>query len=351
MKKILTLAALTLLVLIITTSANATIRRVGYFGTPIPNTDYTDLQSAHNAAATGDTILVFPGTWSATYSKSLITLGYGYFVDTSTLHTQANAGLQNITGNFSIHITLAAGSDDCLFEGLDGFFIQGDHSGSTISGITVRRCYGRVYLGNHNVYSNWQVAQCDLSRIDLNDGNGTDGETISNLAVSNCIIEGMSGNSTVATNNGQFTNDVFYAGAEFNNGTYLVKNNIFIRTRLNDVNCAYQNNVYNNETGFGTPSMSGTGNVAEDNFAMNHSVFVGFSTQGSYSNDARWTLQAGSPAIGAGEGGTDCGMFGGINPYRLSGIPPIPSFYRLTSANTTASTNPYTVTFSVRSNN
>src|SRR5438067_6111385 len=114
MKKRFTLAALTVLVLILTINANAKIRRVGYFGTPVTNTDYTDLQSAHDAAAAGDTLFVYPGSWYATYSKKLITMGYGYFVDTSTLHKQANAGLQNITGSLQITITLAAGSNNSV---------------------------------------------------------------------------------------------------------------------------------------------------------------------------------------------------------------------------------------------
>ena len=84
---------------------------------------------------------------------------------------------------------------------------------------------------------------------------------------------------------------------------------------------------------------------------MNTTVFLGYSTQGTYSNDGRWMLAASSPAKGTGVGGTDCGIYGGVNPYRLSGIPPIPSFYKLTATSTTTSTNPYTITFSVRSNN
>ena len=84
---------------------------------------------------------------------------------------------------------------------------------------------------------------------------------------------------------------------------------------------------------------------------MSTAVFVGYSTQGSFSNDGLWVLKAGSVAIGAGVGGTDCGIFGGAKPYKLSGIPEIPAFYKLTAPSNTTSGNPYTITFSVRSNN
>ena len=345
MKKRFTLAALTVLVLILTINANAKIRRVGYFGTPVTNTDYTDLQSAHDAAAAGDTIFVYPGSWNATYSKKLITIGYGYFVDTSTLHKQANAGLQNITASLQIYIVLAAGSNNSVFEGLDGFNLNSDGSGATYSGIIVRRCNGYVDLSQNNSYSGWQILQCYLSALYLN--YNSPGTTISNLTVSNCYISGIAGSNVRNTNGGQFINNVLEY-AEFNNGTYLVKNNIILGSHSNDFNCVYQNNVYSTDWG----TISGTGNVGVDyNTTMLNSVFVGYGTQGSFSNDARWTLKAGSPAKSAGSGGSECGMFGGTNPYKLSGIPRVPSFYKLTSSSTTASTNPYTVTFSVRSNN
>jgi hypothetical protein len=50
---------------------------------------------------------------------------------------------------------------------------------------------------------------------------------------------------------------------------------------------------------------------------------------GGNSTDGQWQLKVGSPAIGAGEGGTDIGMFGGEYPYVLSGLPPIPAIYGL----------------------
>ena len=60
-------------------------------------------------------------------------------------------------------------------------------------------------------------------------------------------------------------------------------------------------------------------------------------------------LKPNSPAKGAGSGGTDIGMFGGVNPYVLSGIPSVPTFYQLTAPSNTATTNPYVITFSVKS--
>ena len=91
MKKVFSTLLFAIVFIMATQPANAKIRRVGYWGTPVNNTDYADLQSAHDAAAANDTILVFPGSWSATYSKKLVTLGYGYFTDTASLQTTINS--------------------------------------------------------------------------------------------------------------------------------------------------------------------------------------------------------------------------------------------------------------------
>jgi hypothetical protein len=76
-------------------------------------------------------------------------------------------------------------------------------------------------------------------------------------------------------------------------------------------------------------------------------VFVGLT---GHTTDSQYQLKAGSPAIGAGLSGEDCGMFGGNTPYRLSGLPNIPSVYFL-GAPTTSNGNTLPVTISVKTNN
>lgn len=344
--KIFTLLALTVIVLS-TQYANAKIRRVGYFGTAIVNTDYTDLQSAHDASAAGDTLLIFPGNYSATYSKKLVTIGYGYYSDTLTLGTGANAALQNIKGALGITVYLSAGADNNIFEGLDGISINSDNSGATISNITIRRCYGYIFLQTNNTFANWQILQCFLAQLYLS---YYPTAVITNLTVNNSFINSLQGNSgagTASNQTGQFTNCIFLNSPTFNNGSFIIKNSIFAAGRSFDVNCVYSNNVINTDYG----SIPGNGNVNINGTSMYSSVFVGYDVQGTYSQDNRWSLKPGSPAIGAGVGGTNCGIFGGANPYKLSGIPRIPAFYKLTAPSNITSTNPYTITFSVRSNN
>ena len=56
-------------------------------------------------------------------------------------------------------------------------------------------------------------------------------------------------------------------------------------------------------------------------------VFADFDGALELSTDGKWELKAGSPAIGAGSGGIDCGAYGGPAPYILSGIPMLPHIY------------------------
>ncbi len=342
--RIFTLLALATMVLS-TQNANAKIRRVGYWGVAIANTDYTDLQSAHDAAAAGDTLLLFPGSWSANYSKKLITIGYGYFNDTLALGTAANAGLQNIKGTLNCAVYLYAGSNNCVFEGIDGANIS-PYYFETVSNITIRRCKGYVYF-NNAVCNNWLITQSVIDNMSFYWGGGTP----TNLNVNNCFVGllGLAAGSGISQT-GQFTNNIIYSytNAEFGNGSFILKNNIFLGYHGADANCIYQNNVFNTDYG---AAPAGNGNIGVTGTVMESNVFVGYITQGTYSYDARYVLKPGSPAIGAGVGGVDCGMFGGINPYKLSGMPRIPAIYKLTAPSTITSTNPYTITLSVRSNN
>ena len=61
-------------------------------------------------------------------------------------------------------------------------------------------------------------------------------------------------------------------------------------------------------------------------------------------------LNAGSPAIGAGYSGEDCGMFGGNWPYVLSGIPAIPAIFEIENSGIGTSTTPIQVNLKAKSN-
>ena len=103
------------------------------------------------------------------------------------------------------------------------------------------------------------------------------------------------------------------------------------------------NNVYFNNISDGTLFGNANGNQ------QNVTSASLFTQAGTVNEDAYWKLKAGSPAIGAGYGGVDCGAFGGPNPYKLAGIPNVPTIYQLTVP-PTGTTN-INVTISTKSNN
>ena len=61
-------------------------------------------------------------------------------------------------------------------------------------------------------------------------------------------------------------------------------------------------------------------------------------------------LKTGSPAIGAGMNGVDCGIFGGNQPYVLSGIPPIPSIFEINYTAVGSSAVPIQVNLKAKTN-
>jgi hypothetical protein len=159
--------------------------------------------------------------------------------------------------------------------------------------------------------------------------------------------------------------DYLYNSFDFNNSVFVVQNCIDLGGRLPGsgvANTIFVNNLTTlealNNPVFTNPGSSG--NVFKISLTGN-AFFVGIPTNTSgsttlYSPDAAFQLSPTSPAKNAGiipgtVTPTDCGMYGGTNPYKASGIPAVPSFYKLSSPSATAIASPYIMTFSTKSNN
>lgn len=354
MKKFLPIILLATLVTFATQS-KATIRRVGYFGTATA-TDYADLQSAHDAATPGDTIYLYPGSWNATISRKIILMGYGYYLT----GTGANTGLQSIVGPLSVSLYLSAGCDNSVFDGLDNFTINNyGASGSIISGVIIKHCNigslnhtnynnGTDYTGSN--WSNWQILQSvfnsSIQCTTLANGYGA----ITNLKISNCVFYGFSqgfGGINATSNTIQITNCIMISSPDLMGANAIVKNCILVNGNARgDLNSVYQYCIQDADYGISASFIAGTnGNQAVSNSTT--PFFITASSNTSY--DGKYALATGSPAKAAGAGGIDCGIFGGTTPYVLSGLPAVPTFYKLTAPSSTTSTNPYTITFSVQS--
>lgn len=311
--------------------SNATVWRVSNVSGA--DAHFPGITAANNSTMVqaGDTLYIEPSSvsyGSASITKSLTLIGNGYFIAENP-ETQANT-------NKSEFGTLTFG------QGSQGSAIMGCklvNLSVSVSNIRAERNYiGYVTVGpnvsNIVVMQNYVKYSAGGSLITISDN-------ASNLLFSGNYLENTyslgntQGISMSSSSSAIFENNVIYNGVTIYNSTFY--NNILRAGGFVPDNSVYTNNI-GNDNQFGNQN----GNQQYVNMA---NVFLG-----TGSTDGQWQLKPGSPAIGAGTGGQDCGMFGGPNPYILSGIPPIPAIYEYIQIYNTADQE-VEVTFSVKSNN
>jgi hypothetical protein len=329
-----------------------TIRRVNNTNTAVTGVNvYTTLQAAHDAASSGDIIYLEPSNityGSLTCVRPLTIIGNGYFL-------QQNTGLQLDTRESLVdNITFANGSA--------GSRITGCTTSSMYIGagnITVERNRinsGYVYIGYNPSIGSVGVSGIIFRQNFVENGyqvffypGSTVATAVSNVNITNNIITGGISTSTgqynrlsniLISNNviGVFSSPASQYGIDVDNA--VIKNNIMTYTGTGN-NFTPRNNAYTYNISGNTEF--GTANGNQQNVAPAN-LFVG----GTASTDGAYQLRTGSPAIGTGESGTDVGAFGGAVPYRLSGIPNVPTIYQYSQS---VSGNTLNVTISTRSNN
>ena len=395
MKSLIFLLSFCLLAIMISSTASATIRRVGFKNSvsPVVGLDYTTFQAAHDASSNGDTIQLYPLTlnsgssFSGTLNKRLYVIGPGYYYNSYTLPGSGiiNASLQILPGGIaSCNFTIGLGSAGSVFQGLSSLSITTSNILDSLNNITISRSrYVNVNFDNSGVCNNWIINQCQGVSVSQG-GYGVSfsgNRTITNLRIENCLGINMSYSaggpqSPVGVNSGQILNcivgygigstgtDVFYDQFYLNNSVFVIQNCIDINTFPGNgvSNTIFINNL-TSSAALNNPVSTNPGSSGNV-FSVSHTgnaIFVGYPTNVSgsttlYSPDAAFQLSATSIAKNAGiipgtATLTDCGIFGGTNPYKSSGIPSVPSFYKLTSPSPTATASPYIMTFSARSNN
>lgn len=351
-------AILAVLIVFFSIDADAKIRRVGFFGSPIAGTDYTTFALAYAAAVNNDTILIFPNnSVSGTINKKLYIFGPGYWLDPNST-PKGNANQQAFAGIATISsITFGSNSDGSVIAGFNDGSIYVADSNITIS----RNKELTIYITAVNsptTITNLQVLQNYRVSISQYYNNGS---SCINMNISNNLMASFStpaGNTysgnisnnvwaydgTQSTNNLNGGNTTMSGtnGIELGAGAYVVQNNIFASYTNASAASNYNyfifsnggNSVFNynlflpsyNAINLGT----GTGNVttAITNAA---NIFNAFPLIATSSADARYQLKAGSPALTMSSSGGPIGMFAGSYPYKLSGLPQIPSIYLLTS--------------------
>lgn len=313
--------------------------------TPGVTADFTDCVAAlASSSVVNDDTLYIEGSSTAypgfNLTKRLVIIGTGYFIT----GTDSNPGLQiGNSSNFNAAVIVfdSTGSGSTLI-GLDNFYFGAGTTGSSTDNITITRC--RIaYLGNYYGYgpnttmAGWKINKCHINNIEFNTFVVANWEVTNNIILSTLTI------NTAPSINNLIRNNVIRGTISLYSAYF--SNNLITGTTLTTVNVTVKNNISG-----GTNLPVGNGNV---NSQPDATVFQGLTGN---STDGQWRLKLGSPAIGAGETISsitpDCGAFGTADPYKLSGIPAIPTIYLLTvPASVTSSATTMPITISTRSNN
>ncbi len=301
--------------------------------------DFTTLAAAHTGASAGDTLHVIgsPTSYGAiTLTKQLTIIGTGFFL-TSNTNLQASA-----VGSYCGAVTFDSGSEGSI---ISGIYISNDVCVINTSDITVKRCRIEFALNGLGVCRVTGTGRSNISIIQ-NYIENTNGFGLG-LSVSSSNSNILIANNYIGTANSirdaietssvsVITHNVLFGNLDADNST--ITNNILREGSFFGSNNTFTNNM-GNSTQFGTDD----GNLS--------SVDMSTVFQLTGSTDGQYQLIPGtSPALGAGVGGVDMGMFGGSTPYVLSGIPAVPTIYSL-DARTAGSTNSgLPVTIKIRSN-
>jgi hypothetical protein len=292
--------------------------------------DFNNITAAIAAAASGDTLLL--GGSSTAYTdinltKKLCIIGTGYFLteNPNTIEHTKSVTIANVT--FS---TGADGSDGSTLLGITCSSIT-----LSTDAITVRRCissYITINSNNNVIKQNYfgggRFTTLTVSGINNN---------IRNNYIAGYYYSGTATwyNAITCGASNIVENNVIYANITITSSSF--GNNIMTTGTASFTNC----NPYNC---IGSSTQFGTSNGNQSSVVMT-TVFVSSGT-----SDGKWMLASSSPGKAAGLGGIDCGMFGGNDPYVLSGIPDIPVITAITVAGRANPANGLNVILNIRSN-
>lgn len=296
--------------------------RIRVNNTPGVDADYSDLQEAITNAGEGDIIYIessgIPYSGSYHVDEPFITLiGPGYFLNindstqankapsmintlyldetatgaivmglkiTGTLYV--NASSAKVSRNFLTSVTMAASNtmaDLSLFQN----YITGTIAANSSSH------YSTAGIYNNIISVAWGNVFITADKATFNIYN-------------NVIANGYSQSGWMTLYNSSLKNNIIY-NYYSSNPAFIDPSPTFNNTISNNVICQevlteFPNNVW--------------GEAIEDVVLYNDG-----------GPEGRYVLIEGSPAIGAGNTGNDCGIFGTNTPYVYSGLPPMPHIF------------------------
>jgi len=296
--------------------------------------DFTTLDAAMAGRLTGDTLHLEPSATPYEVSGNILVpnnyvadfvtiIGNGYFLDNSP-NPSGNPGLQQNVLQSIIHTASGNINVNQRFKFI-GVVFQSPVSLSLFGSNST----SNVYFTSCLFMSTLIASVTNMDHVEFLKNYFASTVTMSpnllsvftfenNIVLDNFFIYGVNTADQLTIRNNVFTAQYFCSDAYWANNIFKTSTGTFNR-------CVLKNNIFG-ATQFSTGA----------DFELNNQWGVDMSTvfQSTQTNsDKYFQLAPGSPAIGAGvpNGSTavDCGAFGGPNPYKLSGIPAIPSIYEL----------------------
>lgn len=300
------------------------------------NANFTDIQTAHDSASAGDTILV-EGTTNAysttiTLNKKLVILGPGYFLGQNP-QTQANFSTALVSGTFNIN----SGSAGSVIMGLEFTYDVNINESNIIFKRNYSHATYSVNIGtsrsNVVIAQNYLVGPGSYAALTIASG-------CSNIIVTNNYLGNASSGFSLdmdPASSATIVNNIFSGKLDIHNSSF--SNNIISSGALTGANNSLINSLCD-----ATQLPAGSGNLLSTTMTT---VFVGATGN---STDGQWKLLGGSPAIAAGASGEDCGIYGGSDPYVLSGMPPIPSIFFYSAPSSGSASQGLPVNIKIRAN-
>ena len=300
---------------------------------------YKTLNEAYENASTGDTIYLPGGSFTMpTINKSLVWIGVGYHPDSckATYFTEINNGVyfqgecdnSFITGiQFNADVQFGVNGDDAVDIQLIRCRVKGN----------LRLKYDDNIERNIDML----VSECIIDRnVNANLGG--------NIIIEKSIIR----NTLSEFRNSIFDRNVFTLGNRNTSWGYSytftgtqncqIRNSVinkysYTRWAIDNYDCINNNfihNIFSGSITFPEGTNTGSDNQTEvDLLTVFETIDEGIE---NYSYNHNFHLKAGSPAIAAGTGGTDIGLYGGSVPFKDGGLPSAPHVRKVNIENETS---------------
>lgn len=303
------------------------------------NADFVTLQAAHDGVASNDTLYVIGSGLnygSLTMTKPLTIIGPGFFLAENP-QTQANPASAKVGA-----VIVDPGAAGTFISGMEFTGLNNVNTNNvTLKRNLFRRNDANDYLittgGN---VTNFTLTQCYVLNKAAAGHAVQIGGTNSNILITNNMLESNAGSDFALNCNASSTvevvNNIFLGKVTLDES--ILDNNVTRGGTVTATQSTPRNNI-------GTSTQFPAGNGNQQNVLLTDIFLLTGST------DGQWILKPGSPAIGNGVNGEDIGMYGGSDPYVLSGVPAIPAIYFFSAPTSGSSGAGLPVHIKVKSNN